>query len=83
MSEAVCALNVFRDYVLEFYKMASGVTRDETAPKEGELGGTLGSHLPPLFRALNVGHSKADLVVAGEDTRWRNCSAPKVRARMV
>lgn len=58
--------------------MASGVTRDETTPKEGELGGTLGSHLPALFRALNLAHAGVDLVVAGADTRWTSLMAPKV-----
>ncbi|WKX89727.1 hypothetical protein Q1695_008958 [Nippostrongylus brasiliensis] len=53
------------DYVLNFYKMASAVTREETTICEGT---SLSCNLVPLFYALNHGLLKTDLAIMGEDS---------------
>ncbi|KHJ92730.1 tRNA ligase class I, partial [Oesophagostomum dentatum] len=52
------------DYVLEMYKMASIVTRDETSLCEGT---TLAGNLVPLFYALNHQLLKSDVALIGAD----------------
>ncbi|VDP31189.1 unnamed protein product [Heligmosomoides polygyrus] len=52
-------------YVLNLYKMASSVTRDETTVCEGN---SLSGNLVPLFYALNHHLLKTDLAILGEDS---------------
>ncbi|RCN27370.1 hypothetical protein ANCCAN_26895 [Ancylostoma caninum] len=52
------------DYVLNMYKMASAVTRDETSVCEGT---TLAGNLVPLFYALNHHLVGTDVAIIGED----------------
>ncbi|KAJ1374704.1 hypothetical protein KIN20_037453 [Parelaphostrongylus tenuis] len=54
-----------QDYILNMYKMASLVTRDETAVCEGT---SLGGNLVPLLYALNNQVLKTDLALIGEDS---------------
>ncbi|CAJ0574073.1 unnamed protein product, partial [Mesorhabditis spiculigera] len=58
------ANNFSKEYVLEMYKMASVVTRDETDITEDTL---LAGNLIPLIYALDVYYSGADAVLIGED----------------
>ncbi|CAB3407695.1 unnamed protein product [Caenorhabditis bovis] len=51
-------------YVLDFYKMASAVTRDETTVCEGT---SLSGNLVPLMYALNAKLVKPDVLLIGED----------------
>ncbi|CAJ0924385.1 unnamed protein product, partial [Mesorhabditis belari] len=58
--------NFSKDYVLEMYKMASIVTRDETSISEGTM---LSGNLIPLIYALDVHYSNADVVLLGENNK--------------
>ncbi|CAD6184507.1 unnamed protein product [Caenorhabditis auriculariae] len=53
-----------RDYVLDFYKMASAVTRDEATICEGT---SLSGSLVPLTYALNLRLVRPDVVLIGDD----------------
>ncbi|KAK6730427.1 hypothetical protein RB195_007101 [Necator americanus] len=52
------------DYVLNMYKMASTVTRDETTVCEGS---SLSGNLVPLFYALNHHLLQTDVAIIGDD----------------
>ncbi|KAE9418705.1 hypothetical protein Angca_003195, partial [Angiostrongylus cantonensis] len=54
-----------QDYVLNMYKMASSVTRDDTMVTEGT---SLGGNLVPLLYALNHHVLKTDLALIGDDS---------------
>lgn len=54
----------FSDYILDFYKMASAVTRDETSICEGSA---LSGNLVPLLYTLNTQISAPDVVIIGND----------------
>uniref|UniRef100_A0A1I7USW4 tyrosine--tRNA ligase n=1 Tax=Caenorhabditis tropicalis TaxID=1561998 RepID=A0A1I7USW4_9PELO len=53
-----------KDYVLDFYKMASAVTRDETTICEGSA---LSGNLVPLIYSLNCHITRPDLLIIGDD----------------
>ncbi|KAF1769689.1 hypothetical protein GCK72_001506 [Caenorhabditis remanei] len=54
-----------KDYVLDFYKMASAVTRDETTICEGSA---LSGNLVPLIYSLNAHIHRPDLLIVGNDS---------------
>lgn len=54
-----------KDYVLDFYKMASAVTRDETTICEGSA---LSGNLVPLIYSLNVHIHRPDVLIIGDDS---------------
>ncbi|PIC54821.1 hypothetical protein B9Z55_003915 [Caenorhabditis nigoni] len=54
-----------KDYVLDFYKMASAVTRDETTICEGTA---LSGNLVPLIYSLNAHIYRPDLLIIGNDS---------------
>ncbi|KAK6059351.1 putative tyrosine--tRNA ligase [Cooperia oncophora] len=68
-----------KDYVLNMYKMASSVTRDETTVCEGT---SLSGNLVPLFYALNHHLLKTDLAILGEDSVAIANLAVKLWSRM-
>ncbi|XGW21584.1 hypothetical protein V3C99_004497 [Haemonchus contortus] len=68
-----------KDYVLNLYKMASSVTRDETTVCEGT---SLSGNLVPLFFALNHQMLKTDLAIMGEDSVTIANVAYKLWSRM-
>ncbi|VDO75631.1 unnamed protein product [Haemonchus placei] len=68
-----------KDYVLNLYKMASSVTRDETTVCEGT---SLSGNLVPLFFALNHQILKTDLAIMGEDSVTIANVAYKLWSRM-
>ncbi|CAI2292797.1 unnamed protein product [Caenorhabditis sp. 36 PRJEB53466] len=65
------------DYVLDFYKMASAVTRDETTICEGTA---LSGNLVPLLYTLNTRLVSPDVVIIGSDaTNYATLSAKLLR----
>lgn len=54
-----------KEYVLDFYKMASAVTRDETTICEGTA---LSGNLVPLIYSLNAHVHRPDLLIVGSDS---------------
>ncbi|KAK6016864.1 tRNA ligase class I [Ostertagia ostertagi] len=68
-----------KDYVLNMYKMASAVTRDETTVCEGT---SLSGNLVPLFYALNHQLLGTDLAIMGEDSIKIANLAVKLWSRM-
>ncbi|VDM62342.1 unnamed protein product [Angiostrongylus costaricensis] len=64
-SAQVTIRKYLRDYVLNMYKMASSVTRDETMVTEGT---SLGGNLIPLLYALSHHVLKTDLALIGDDS---------------
>ncbi|EGT32507.1 hypothetical protein CAEBREN_23930 [Caenorhabditis brenneri] len=55
-----------KDYVLDFYKMASAVTRDETTTCEGSA---LSGNLVPLIYSLNGHIHRPDVLIIGNDSK--------------
>lgn len=54
---------VLRNFTMEMYQFASVVTRDETAPtSDGSTTPFLGSHLCPIYFALDIKRANPDLV---------------------
>ncbi|KAK5969613.1 Tyrosine--tRNA ligase cytoplasmic [Trichostrongylus colubriformis] len=68
-----------KDYVLNMYKMASYVTRDETTVCEGTA---LSGNLVPLFFALNHQLLKTDVIIMGDDMAPIANLAIKIWSRM-
>lgn len=67
-----------KDYVLDFYKMASAVTRDETSICEGNA---LSGNLVPLIYTLNAHIHRPDVLIIGEDsTVFSDLSARLLRS---
>ncbi|GMT27451.1 hypothetical protein PFISCL1PPCAC_18748 [Pristionchus fissidentatus] len=55
------------DYALDLYKLASAVTRDESALLN-TTSSALSCNLVPLVYALNAKYTETDVIVVGEDT---------------
>uniref|UniRef100_A0A0N4ZEK8 Tyrosine--tRNA ligase n=1 Tax=Parastrongyloides trichosuri TaxID=131310 RepID=A0A0N4ZEK8_PARTI len=52
------------DYTLDMYKMASKITRDDSAIVQGN---TLATHLIPLYYALDLHHNNFDISIISSD----------------
>ncbi|CAD21668.2 Tyrosine--tRNA ligase [Caenorhabditis elegans] len=55
-----------REYVLDFYKMASAVSRDESTVCDGN---SLSGNLVPLIYALNAQMTRPDILIIGADSQ--------------